>query len=412
MAQASTPKRRTFTEVARRAQILDAAIETIAELGYANASFGRIAQRAELSSTGMISYYFDGKDELDGEVIATVLATASAFVGPRIAAAQGHRERLGVYIRANLDFVAEYPAHTLALVQVVTASNYRALGLGQFVDAFEQVADQLRAGQRAGELGAFDADVMAIAIRGAIDAMVGASPATATPTSRRPDASWPRPSIAAHDRTRNGPRGDTAGPLRGVATLLVDLALPVALFYALRAGGVDQLTALLISGAPPALRVAVTFARRRRLDAIGALVAVAVVLSVVSSLIEGDPRTLLVRNAVLGFPFALWMFASLNARRPLTYESAKALLPRKDRAFERVWAAEPSFRRVWRRLAVLWGCALLLQSAANVVMAYTLPVDAVPGLDTGPWIAMFVALQIIAQIALHRVGAMRMVFAA
>jgi hypothetical protein len=44
-------------------------------------------------------------------------------------------------------------------------------------------------------------------------------------------------------------------------------------------------------------------------------------------------------------------------------------------------------------------------------MAYTLPVDAVPGLDTGLWIAMFVALQVITQIALHRVGAMRMVFA-
>jgi intracellular septation protein A len=222
----------------------------------------------------------------------------------------------------------------------------------------------------------------------------------------------PRPSTAAHDLTTSGPRGDKAGALRGVATLLVDLALPVALFYALRARGVDPLAALLISGAPPALRVAVTFARTRRLDAIGALVAVAVVLSVVSSLIEGDPRTLLIRNAVLGFPFALWMFASLNARRPLTYESAKALLPGKEHAFERAWAAEPSFRRVWRRLAVLWGCALLLQSSANVVMAYTLPVDAVPGLDTGLWIAMFVALQIITQIALHRVGAMRMVFAA
>ena len=99
-----------------------------------------------------------------------MLSTAGAFVGPRIAAAHGHRERLGAYIRANLDFVAEYPAHTLALVQVVTAGNYRAPGVAQFVDAFEQVADQLRDGQRAGELGAFDADVMAIAIRGAMTA--------------------------------------------------------------------------------------------------------------------------------------------------------------------------------------------------------------------------------------------------
>jgi AcrR family transcriptional regulator len=173
MAQAADPRKRTFTEVARRAQIADAAIQTIAELGYANASFGRIAERAGLSSTGMISYYFDGKDELDGEVMAVVWRAASEFVGPRIAAAQTHRERLDAYIRSNLEFVAAYPAHTLALVQIVTASHYRAPGVERFVDAFEQLADQLRAGQQAGAFGKFDARVMATAIRGAIDATVG-----------------------------------------------------------------------------------------------------------------------------------------------------------------------------------------------------------------------------------------------
>lgn len=216
---------------------------------------------------------------------------------------------------------------------------------------------------------------------------------------------------AAHDHTHSGPRGDTGVPLRGAAALLVDLALPVALYYALRAAGVDQLIALLIGGAPPAARVGVTFARTRHLDAIGALVATAVALTVISSLIEGSPRTLLVRSALLGFPFALWMFASLRASRPLTYESAKALLPGKELAFERAWATEPTFRRVWRQLAVLWGCGLLLQAAANVAMAYTLPIDTVPGLDTILWLGMFVVLQIITQIALHRTGAMRMVFA-
>jgi TetR/AcrR family fatty acid metabolism transcriptional regulator len=43
---------RTFTESARRAQIVQAAIETIAEVGYARASYARIAEHAGLSSTG------------------------------------------------------------------------------------------------------------------------------------------------------------------------------------------------------------------------------------------------------------------------------------------------------------------------------------------------------------------------
>jgi hypothetical protein len=88
-------------------------------------------------------------------------------------AAETHGERLRGYIESNLAFVAEYPTHTLALVQIVTGSAYRAPGVDQFVGAFEQVAEQLSAGQRDGEFGDFDARVMATAIRGAIDATVG-----------------------------------------------------------------------------------------------------------------------------------------------------------------------------------------------------------------------------------------------
>lgn len=216
---------------------------------------------------------------------------------------------------------------------------------------------------------------------------------------------------AAHDHTNNGSPRAADVPLRGVATLVVDLFLPVALYYGLRAGGVDQLAALLIGGLPPAVRAAFTVARTRRVDAIGALVLAAMLLAAASSLIAGSPRTLLVRSALLGFPFGLWMLASLRASRPLTYEVSKGLLATKEHAFERAWAAEPSFRRVWRLLTVLWGCALLLQAAANVAMAYALPVDAVPGLDSALWLVMFILLQIITQTALHKTGAMRMIFA-
>ena len=56
-------RRRSFIEEARRAQIAAAAAETVAEYGYANASLARIAERADVSKS-VISYHFDGKDEL------------------------------------------------------------------------------------------------------------------------------------------------------------------------------------------------------------------------------------------------------------------------------------------------------------------------------------------------------------
>jgi hypothetical protein len=199
--------------------------------------------------------------------------------------------------------------------------------------------------------------------------------------------------------------------LRGVAVLLVDLALPTALYYGLRADGVGQIAALLIAGAPPATRVSFVLARTRQIDTMGVLVLAALLLTTLSSLITGDPRTLLVRNAILGIPFGLWMLTSLFTSRPLAYELAKGLLPAKERAFEQEWTEEPGVRRVWRQLTVLWGCGLLAHAAASVAMAATLAIDAVPGLETALWLAMFVGLQIVTQVALFRTGTMRRILA-
>ena len=50
----------TFTEAARRTQIIECAIETLATLGYAQASLAHIAKRAGISK-GVIVYYFSSK---------------------------------------------------------------------------------------------------------------------------------------------------------------------------------------------------------------------------------------------------------------------------------------------------------------------------------------------------------------
>jgi hypothetical protein len=201
-------------------------------------------------------------------------------------------------------------------------------------------------------------------------------------------------------------------PRSGLAAIVVDVALPLVLYYVLRVAGVEQLWALLLSGAPPAVRNAIVFARTRRIDAIGALVILAVVLGALSSLVDGDPRALLVRDALIGVPFAAWLFLSLRARRPLTYEVAKAVLPNREEALERAWASDPGFRLVWRRISVLWGVGTLVNAGACLAMAYALPVDLVPGLETALWVALFVVLQAVTFVLLRRAGAMRMVFAA
>lgn len=202
-----------------------------------------------------------------------------------------------------------------------------------------------------------------------------------------------------------------AVPASGVVSLVNDLAIPVALYYGLRAGGVGQTTALCISGVPPAIRVAWVFWRTRKIDAIGALVLLGLALGVVSAAIGGDPRTLLLRNALFGLPFAAWMLLSLRARRPLTYEVAMSLLPNRSANFERAWAEEAWFRRVWRRVTVLWAAGILLNVCASLIMVFTLPVNAVPGIETAVWFSILVVLVVVSQLALYRSGAMRAVLA-
>ncbi|MFI2610947.1 TetR/AcrR family transcriptional regulator [Kitasatospora sp. NPDC018619] len=81
-----SPSGRSFVTDARRAQIIAAAIETVAELGYARASFAQIAKRARISSVRLISYHFDDKEDLFQSVVDTVQDEARAFMQPRIRA--------------------------------------------------------------------------------------------------------------------------------------------------------------------------------------------------------------------------------------------------------------------------------------------------------------------------------------
>lgn len=175
-AQASGHDAATFTGAARRAQIVRAAIETIAELGYARASYAQIAKRAGLSSTGLISYHFAGKDDLIEQVVAEVVAAGQARMVPRIDAASGANAKLRTYIVSNLEFMDTHRAHITAVIEIFNAlprdrDGQPAPYLARHERGVAQLEGWLREGQRAGELRDFSTRIMATTIRAAIDAV-------------------------------------------------------------------------------------------------------------------------------------------------------------------------------------------------------------------------------------------------
>ena len=99
--------RRSFIEEARRAQIVESAIETIAEVGYVRASLARIAAAAGISK-GVISYHFADKDELIQQVVAEVLKAFDSYMRPRITAECGSAaQMLRAYISSNVAFMGD-----------------------------------------------------------------------------------------------------------------------------------------------------------------------------------------------------------------------------------------------------------------------------------------------------------------
>lgn len=165
---------RTFTESGRRAQIVAAAIEVIAEVGYAKASFSRIAEQAGLSSTGMISYHFAGKDDLLAACVAEIERFTGAYMEPRIDAAEGHVAQVRAYVEANVALVGEHPAAVRALIDLVRNAGSRSAGVSGRLALFE---GHFRAGQEAGVFRPFDARTAALALIAGLDAVVATAAA-------------------------------------------------------------------------------------------------------------------------------------------------------------------------------------------------------------------------------------------
>jgi AcrR family transcriptional regulator len=167
---------RTVTESARRAQIVAAAIEVIAEVGLAKASFTRIARQAGLSSTGMISYHFAGKDDLLAACTSEIERVTREFMEPRLAAADGAAERLRAYVEANVELVAVHRSAVRALLDILgnarTDDGRPAVESSVVNSRIELFESHVRAGQRTGEFAAGDPHVTALALIGAIDALV------------------------------------------------------------------------------------------------------------------------------------------------------------------------------------------------------------------------------------------------
>ncbi|MDO9379650.1 MAG: VC0807 family protein [Nocardioidaceae bacterium] len=166
------------------------------------------------------------------------------------------------------------------------------------------------------------------------------------------------------------------------ASVLVDVVAPVGIFYLLRALGVGQVAALLAGGAAPAARGIYVIARHRTVDSLAGLTLSVIVLTVATSLVTGDARFALARDAVITLAVGIWILVTLRTARPFIYTFCTTFMgPAEKQLWVECWGRSATFRHGMRVHTVIWGLGMIVDSAIRVAMAYTLPVDSVPALN-------------------------------
>jgi AcrR family transcriptional regulator len=177
-------EKRTFTEQARRRQIVDCAVAVIAELGFGRASIARIADRVGVAKS-VVLYHFATKDDLVTAIVEHVMVGGAQVMVPAMRAEQTAAGKLAAYIRANCAYLDAHRTESVAMFEILT--GFRT-GDGLRLDqaAARSVADEPPQGDMAlldpahifedgisrGEFAALSPPYMKNAVRAAIDGAV------------------------------------------------------------------------------------------------------------------------------------------------------------------------------------------------------------------------------------------------
>lgn len=190
---------------------------------------------------------------------------------------------------------------------------------------------------------------------------------------------------------------------------VVGIVGSTALYYLMRHLGVSVYAALVVGAVLSLVPACVSLLRGNRPSGLEAFFTVLLFASFAISLLPGDERFLLAKDALVTGGVGFWFLASLWwADRPLAYQFARPMVEGRlgwVGDWEQRWARDEWFRRMWRTSSALWAGGTLLDAVGRVVLAYTLPADVVPGLNLAMYVATAVVLNVVTTVVYLRAGA-------
>lgn len=166
-------EKQSFIAEARRAQIVEAAIKTLDEVGYVQSSLAQIAKRAGIS-TALISYHFSDKEDLMNHVLVRLLESSTSYILDKVRQRSTPEEKLDTFILASLAYQGTHPAHNSALIEIIFNARtpdkipYYKLSDDEEEPLLFELQQILKAGQETGVFGVFNIDVLSSLVQGAI----------------------------------------------------------------------------------------------------------------------------------------------------------------------------------------------------------------------------------------------------
>lgn len=139
---------RSFIEMARRKQLIEAAVVTVNEIGYHRASLAEIAGRAQIAKSA-VAYYFSSKEGLLLDVVQMVFAAFGESVLTAVDGIAAPVARLRAYADAYLAHV-DAERHAIAAAVEIVMSHRTADGTPLYLVEDEEDTALLRSILRAG----------------------------------------------------------------------------------------------------------------------------------------------------------------------------------------------------------------------------------------------------------------------
>jgi hypothetical protein len=182
-----------------------------------------------------------------------------------------------------------------------------------------------------------------------------------------------------HVSPEKAPQHFLLASLRGlIPTLAVDLGGTLGVYFLLAPYFAStSIWPLFFASLVPTISNVFSLVRRRQVDIVGIIVLLGLFTSILTVVLGGDQRMLLVRESFMTGLTGLVLFVSPIVGKPLGYYIVRQFLSENEHQhnmkFDRLWESS-FFRKTIRFGTYFWGMLLLTEFGLRVFMALTLPI--------------------------------------